>query len=487
MELDIECRGIIDNSEFFYDLLPSLVEHLINKGIDENDLWDLYVNNSDVLFKFESRISSQIKNYDLCINDFDELKRRVLGIIGKTDLTVNYDKVENVSCLLVLYCILRAADTAIGDWDINLLKKCGPLDKKTNNKYRLYILPRETLNKQYRDHINRTRAGRYSLFQDFENMCFFESEDWVKKNSIPNGIIVSTNLFKNRTSIIIGVSHFINNDSNVVIKSRKESNNKKYILYKEEQNRFASYVERTIKKAIDNSCDILIFPEYSCSEKIREKISDYLSVCKRKNKKTPIITIAGSTWTNDNSNVSYAYNNRGKEIGRYYKKFRYRDKNRKDMEDLDVNNLGKECPFYFIKGLGMILPAICRDAVEKGYTDCLTSLFFPEFLLVPAFSKSINDFKRHLTPFAELQYTSSVVVGYCDIIKKDKVGMCFMPCKDDTMASHKEGSLYRKTCSSPDDCKNGCLQVIEMDFTFKVDDNEEVVTNTSLRINGEEI
>lgn len=316
---------------------------------------------------------------------------------------------------------------------------------------------------------------------------FFESEDWVKKNSIPNGIIVSTNLFKNRTSIIIGVSHFINNDSNVVIKSRKESNNKKYILYKEEQNRFASYVERTIKKAIDNSCDILIFPEYSCSEKIREKISDYLSVCKRKNKKTPIITIAGSTWTNDNSNVSYAYNNRGKEIGRYYKKFRYRDKNRKDMEDLDVNNLGKECPFYFIKGLGMILPAICRDAVEKGYTDCLTSLFFPEFLLVPAFSKSINDFKRHLTPFAELQYTSSVVVGYCDIIKKDKVGMCFMPCKDDTMASHKEGSLYRKTCSSPDDCKNGCLQVIEMDFTFKVDDNEEVVTNTSLRINGEEI
>ena len=210
-------------------------------------------------------------------------------------------------------------------------------------------------------------------------------------------------------------------------------------------------------------------PEYSTSPKIVQAIQDKLLQLQSEGKHTPILTFAGSQWTSDNNNVQYILDGSGKILDEYYKYCNFRDP-KKDYEEA-LNNPGKRCVFFYVEGVGLIFPSICRDVIDPNYTRYLAGLFYPLLVINSAWSKSVDHICEPFHSIAYEYLSSSVFANSCSALmekfeareeEKAPIGHCHITSKEKTIPEPISKEYIReKNCN---DCSLGCLFISEFFF-----------------------
>lgn len=238
--------------------------------------------------------------------------------------------------------------------------------------------------------------------------------------------------------------------------------------------------ERAIKlleSAIEEKANIIIFPEYICSQGIQDAIQNrlkdiYENKSQREKASALLLVVAGSCWTEDNNNVSRIFSYSGMQIGKQYKQCVYsdlKDKGKVMVEDLA--DPGKETTIVDIAGVGKILIGICRDISERSYTRTLARTFMPQFLLVPAWSRSVhNGFKEQFREItAENHRTCSVLCNCCGALNNGEkfnieIGLAVTPYKKNTVVVGNVDMICREEGCIKKCKENGCVFIVDMDF-----------------------
>lgn len=232
-----------------------------------------------------------------------------------------------------------------------------------------------------------------------------------------------------------------------------------------------------LHKAIDEGANIIVFPEYICSEEIQDAIGNRL---KELYKKEPqriselLLVVAGSGWTQDNNNVARIYSYSGYLLGRQYKYESYSDLGNKKLYEA-LQNRGKETTLVEIPHIGRCLIGICRDICEPPYTYIrrLSEIFSPQFLLVPAWSSSVrNGFQKQFEEIINYNHkTSCMLCNCCESINKfdkfrEELGIIVTPYKDKTVITGGSNFLERseKECANKCD-KGGCIFILTLNYS----------------------
>lgn len=234
-----------------------------------------------------------------------------------------------------------------------------------------------------------------------------------------------------------------------------------------------------LKAAIRRKANIIIFPEYVCCPEVQEAIGTYL---KETYRQTPekmgalLMVIAGSGWTDDDNNVARIYSYSGVLLGKYYKYAAYDDREKDLQTGMSKERLieglhdpGKESVFVDVPNVGIVMTAICRDISNWDYSEKIARLFQADFLMVPAWSGSLNHaFINQLKSItAANTNTCAVVCNCCGAQKSGSLekGVVVTPYKDHTLMTGKLRfiSLNKRSVKRCDTCK-GCIFSLTLSF-----------------------
>lgn len=248
---------------------------------------------------------------------------------------------------------------------------------------------------------------------------------------------------------------------------------------------------RLLEEAIKKQANIIIFPEYICSEEIQSKIQKYLQEKMDKNSSTLerlLLVVAGTAWTFDNNNVSILYQYNGKQLGKQYKGECFSDLKKEKREMIEnLSQPGKENIIVDINGIGKIMVAICRDVSNRGYLRNMTEIFKPQFLFVPAWSPSVNKgFREQLKEITAFNYcTCAIVCNCCEALEsstsfKKENGVAVTPYKVGSVVEGKEHIIYRNENKCSELCEgSGCFFMIEQDFSNEAVQEGKIIRKMS--------
>ena len=111
--------------------------------------------------------------------------------------------------------------------------------------------------------------------------------------------------------------------------------------------------------------------------------------------------------------------------------------------------------------------------MSDGPSDMFSKLFSPLLIVVPAWSRSMESFKRLANDTMD-SFTSFIVADACSAVydKGDfTFGKGFIVTKDKTIVGNKPVDVINKNCDKTK-CDNGCLLVIDYDFTYEKGDSK---------------
>ncbi len=251
-------------------------------------------------------------------------------------------------------------------------------------------------------------------------------------------------------------------------------------------NYFDSYKEDGINRvlillesAISHGANIVIFPEYVCCPEVQEAIGVRLREIYQEHPlkiKKLLLVIAGSGWTQDDNNVAAVYSYSGKLLGKHYKYASYdqskkKSQNGRKEERLieDLGNPGRESVIVEIPQIGSVMAAICRDVSNRDYTEKIARIFRTDFLIVPAWSRSLHHaFQSQLESITAANTNTCSIVCNCCIPTSHHVlekGMVVTPYKKETLVVGKTrmirlAKLKTKGCEV---CK-GCVFCLKLSF-----------------------
>ncbi len=230
-----------------------------------------------------------------------------------------------------------------------------------------------------------------------------------------------------------------------------------------------------LHKALEEKANIIIFPEFVCEKAVQEAIREELErLYWESPDKTAglLLVIAGSRWDNGN-NIADILGYDGTLLGRQYKYERYSDG--KDEAGSLIENLknpGKECTIVEIENLGSVMTGICRDIVAESYLARLTAIFKPQFLLVPAWSRSVyKGFKSQMESITAKNFrTCSILCNCCEAYEKEmpdkrEIGLVVTPCKEKTIVKGKTEWILRDNCREDCEC-NPCIFIVNMRMEY---------------------
>lgn len=238
-------------------------------------------------------------------------------------------------------------------------------------------------------------------------------------------------------------------------------------------NNGAERAVRLLNKAIELRANVIVFPEFICHAGIQEKISSELY---RLSKDSPekieslMLVIAGSAWTDDDNNVSYFYDSSGRLLGTQYKTFEFYNEEKQLTERL--TRPGAVNTFIDVEEVGRIGVRICKDiSIGANCIKSINDLMSPQFLFVPAWSKSMNiAFYNQAKGLTESNHETIVAIcNCCEALQSttsyNNVGLIVSPYKN---ISHIEGvvkRVQRKEGCNLAECKNGgCIHMIDVSF-----------------------
>lgn len=285
-----------------------------------------------------------------------------------------------------------------------------------------------------------------------------------------------------------------------------------YVDYSGFDGKYSETIIGLLDLAIEKEANIIVFPEFIMSASMLNSIKSHLQH-KDDDHKSLWLVFAGTTYEFDENkktgnNILHILNSRGREIASYYKRHPYnqdeaermartaqsfvlrkrkklikivrkmviRKKEHTDISVLEyLSDPGKEIWLLDVKGIGRILPAVCRDVIEPDYTRRLSLLFQPSMQVVPAWSLSVSSFDHRLLDVANAEHITSIVCNSCNAVgygkKKRKVnvpiGKVYIPeMKNDQMASTPKDFVRTaecyKTCQSNG---SGCIHFVNINVS----------------------
>ena len=265
-----------------------------------------------------------------------------------------------------------------------------------------------------------------------------------------------------------------------------------YVEYSNEKKLYVEQVVFLLNKAIEAKANIVVFPEFIMSPTMLNAVKAKLETLNGTEEESLWAVFAGSTYEYDKTtkrgnNVLHILNNRGIEIGKYYK-FNpfYKDDSAKKAEKKGyvgvsicelLSDPGKEICFIDIPRIGRILPAVCKDAIESNYTIRFAKVFHPSMQIIPAWSTSVSSFDSGLCALANQDHVTSVVCNCCNAVQFGEakgaieIGTAYLPKKVEKRMKTEPDS-YRRTdecyriCKegSCKDKKTGCIHFIDINI-----------------------
>lgn len=222
-----------------------------------------------------------------------------------------------------------------------------------------------------------------------------------------------------------------------------------------------------LRVCMDNACDIVLFPELVISGEIREAMRDYLENAKHPSR--PALVVAGSSWVPCKSegrgnNVAFLYDGYGHKIGTYYKHsplVLYEDDGGVSLVE-GLDSPGEKCTIVDIKGIGRVLPSICKDlASDSRYTLDLATAFEPSLVCVPALSTSMDKaFTNPASTLSERNLAVSCVCNQCGFLTRQRAGGTTVALVAMPLASAEESTKTRSSlipCIRDAGCRDRCL------------------------------
>lgn len=255
----------------------------------------------------------------------------------------------------------------------------------------------------------------------------------------------------------------------------------------EEEEANVERIVALLKIAIQDGAHIIIFPEFVMSEKMRAAVQACLHAMSDADHKNLLLVLAGTTFHADGENtfhnVLHLFNAGGEEIGCCYKFSPFREDIGQGAQNGKTRPLeffsccemlsapGKECTLIDIDGIGRILPLICRDVTDGSRLRILSGAFDPDFILAPAWSRSVSTFRLQLEERANTHLIGSLLCNCCNAVSdrgggSTETGLLCLP--------HKSGSVMQadsKFIERPEKCAEtcqvhgGCVVPVILDFS----------------------
>lgn len=190
-----------------------------------------------------------------------------------------------------------------------------------------------------------------------------------------------------------------------------------------------------LSKAISDGANIVVFPEYAIDFECLLRMRQYVCTHHDMIAETKfLMVVAGSRYeingTLANNTLSVISREGDLQDSIYYKKSPYCEY-RHDLQwpqqhmpkketppaNMIINSEwltdpGKKVCLVDIGGIGRVLPSICKDAVTD-YTQKLSRLFQPSFVIDAAWSKSTGFFEEAFRNMANMQHITSILCNSC--------------------------------------------------------------------------
>lgn len=383
--------------------------------------------------------------------------------------------------LSFVFQLLLAINCAANNWDkYKIRNNWGPLNGKKGN-YAVYFWDEESYMCDLKEYIGREKV-RDGGFQEFvNNFIFINRKTWIVKGKMPNVVAIKPNNIPNLKLKIAMI--YPGKEKSFQFVPYMGSLLKVEYLDQEQNNLYSNMILQ-MKNAILEGANIIILPEFIVSAQILSKIREQICLWRRDkkfNSSNLFAVFAGSTADgSQHNNIMNILDSWGNIIGQYYKYSAYRkkDENGKGYKECEfIKNPGEKCSIIFVQGIGSFLPAICRDVIDGKYTAELVNIFMPLFVIVSAWSRSTNSFKKYFEEYATKYFTNSVLCNSCDAISvKNKdavVGIASSVEKAKTIAEAKIELCKREQCF--DKCKKGCCFIITYCFEKKALTNGRLI------------
>jgi len=385
---------------------------------------------------------------------------------------------------IVCYYILKAIDRCASSWFENWSDATyGPLNTLPDHEIALYLTGSARL---MRHELLRNMVSVSGLNECLMNLMFIDIREWGTEKELPRIVRVEPlNLarsiswrYRESESIRIVVIPF-GYGQHVQFKYR--SGNCLYVDYDNSKEADVTcLLIEALERALAFMPHIVVFPEYIMTPVAFIAIKVWLDA---NWKNAPwagelLAVIAGSTWTPDDNNVLFMASAMGIDLGCYYKESPYRSS--VDVEspgELEVvtENLtspGKITTLLYVDGLGALLPSICRDIVDGGFTEKLASLFHPLLVVTPAWSRSVEPFAPRYHDLANKYHATGLMCNYCGVIAHRSgdgrtIGYAISPRKDATRPSYSEFPLSCTQLPAVLKCENPCVWIVEADYAYE--------------------
>ncbi len=494
----IKLQDVFDLAAFCYDYLITEIpdqEIFIGEYLLPNENEDLMNPNLDKLNKFSAWVKSHLLEcdcdskhsalpFEYCIQDIEkEVGKLKLGLSPFGDAMQN----EAVISLYILYAI----DRYLAESKIKCVKR-GICNRSYCKKSYIY------------------RASRYNILDEaaFELDFPHEIKPMTIRNQLRHLVILEKQELEKGTNPPVAERLWIASTDKYrqALLRKKELTFAVIPLEKAYMTLFprttggvfkVDYTDRHLKYgsqkalelldlAIEQKANIVIFPEFVCYPSLQEAISRHLE---EKYEKDPesikdlLFVAAGSGWTEDNNNVAQIFSYSGRLLGKQYKyvKFSKFNDNGTGMVE-GLKNPGLKSLICEVEGIGQFMFAICRDVSERGRTRKLAELFRPQFLLVPAWSKSVrNGFEKQFCEIAEQNHrTCSLVCNCCEAfgVERDnrKINSVVVtPYIEEKLVRGKTDSLLRDNiCKRKGPC-GGCVFMLKMQFEINAVREQKIV------------
>lgn len=479
MVLSKDVDEYINEAHNIYDLVGNCFGMMCEKVKDQTAFIRDYVSegernssnpNLPMLNRFFEKVMDAVISYRP--SRYQEFAKRVRGWIQELELREYLKREENE--LTVIFFLLSGIDAGARLWEMKKLSSAaGPLDRDNKTGYRVYFTSNYTLHDDYIDHVGRDRMNCSDFASAFRTFRFINTKDWKLGENIPRIIYIPKNRGEmDKRGTILKVAAIPGMDECNFQFQPTYGSGCKVVYTLTEQETIKKKIQNSLRKALEARCDIIVFPEYVASPEvygmIRDQVKNFSLNVSAENR--PRLIFSGSTWTEDDNNVLNILDAWGDEIGKYYKysAFTKRKKNGIGYEICEsLANPGKYCDLVALEGMGLFLPALCRDVIDGKYTEEIVRALLPFFVVISAWSKSVKSFVPRQKELANKYFISSILVNGCSAVRKDRISIgnaCIIH-KNNTIAGASIEDICRDNCR--EECKNSeCVYIAEYDFEF---------------------
>lgn len=411
---------------------------------------------------------------------YAEFIENVQTQIRKIELETYEDSMFNT--LTVIFFLLAGIDAGARSWESRkYFSSLGPLDRGNKTGYRVYFNVHQTLHSEYVDHVGRDRQHTSDFAEQFETFRFINTKEWKMGNDIPRVLFVPCDYLarhggekKLKIAAIPG-----SNERNFDFKNTMGTS--LLVDYtRVSQEHIGNKVKISLEKAVEEGCDIVVFPEYITSPEVYRIIQSQIKKFCRKipAEQRPWLIFCGTSWTEDSNNVMRVLDGWGEEIGEYYKYSPFTKKKPGEYGykiSEALSEPGKYCDLMAAEGVGIFLPAICRDVIDGKYTEEIVRLLHPFCVVIAAWSPSVNTFKERQKELANKFFTNSIFVNACSAVDKRRkeIGNAGIVYKRGTIPDVKTEPIKRDNCSVKcQECT--CIYMVEYDFEYLKNGNNTI-------------